>query len=805
MFHKKYYFNRNFIEIYNNYLRYVYYLFFFFWLSLLNAQARMGEWKSLTSILSISDIVYIDDIMYAATGGGVYMVSSDSSQVLTTTEGLMGVGLSAIALDFKMNLWVGGSNPNGFLQVYNPIKKKTVNNFDFGLSSIIDIKMSDSTCWALFKDGQETGLMKFKHDDKWNYRDSYVNYTIEAGYINCFAINDSMVFTGMSGGLYSCKMTDNMKDPNNWGKLISDFNNPITSIQLKEEILFFTTTNNLYMYNLDSNDLTKIELSYELENLDNLVLVNDELWFSDGTNIYGKLPDDDIHLHSSNQINSINFLFENQLVVGTNNGFLFINKDVSGAYYFNKLMPNTPATGNFSSIKVLEDGRLIAGSGKGLSIYDGKGWRNILEVKISGTLSIEDSYDYNYFIGDTVPYDFGEYISDIEEGPDGLVYCAIRGSRVYLGNPPRWSGGVIIIDVDNPENISVIDTTYLSYHTASGNTRPYQITLDIEFDHSGNLWILNPYCINGNNPLHVRSINGIWKHYGSSETSTLISQSPVSIAFDSWDRVWLSAFQAEEANLGIYPNGGIYYLDFSGNPFSPTDFSWHIIEYSGTVWSLGMGNRDRLYYLTPTGLNYFDLRSNYNPIINENSNSYFPNISFGSGSGIKIDNNGNIWTYSPTQGIHILLENTTYWPDINGLRENNSPLLSDEIRDIDFNHEKNLAYIATSKGISIMRIPYGLPKNDYDNIKIFPSPFYIPSEKTMIVDGLKYNSSMIITSLDGKVIRHIKSQGIDIDGDQLSWNGKDKEGDYVSTGVYLLLIYDENGERNEQKITVIKK
>ena len=124
------------------------------------------------------------------------------------------------------------------------------------------------------------------------------------------------------------------------------------------------------MYNLDSNDLTKIELSYELENLDNLVLVNDELWFSDGTNIYGKLPDDDIHLHSSNQINSINFLFENQLVVGTNNGFLFINKDVSGAYYFNKLMPNTPATGNFSPIKVLEDGRLIAGSGKGLSISD---------------------------------------------------------------------------------------------------------------------------------------------------------------------------------------------------------------------------------------------------------------------------------------------------------------------------------------------------------------------------------------------------------------------------------------------------
>ena len=52
------------------------------------------------------------------------------------------------------------------------------------------------------------------------------------------------------------------------------------------------------------------------------------------------------------------------------------------------------------------------------------------------------------------------------------------------------------------------------------------VVLDIEFDSKGNLWILNPYCINGNNPIHVRSPGGIWRHYGSSETSTKISQSP---------------------------------------------------------------------------------------------------------------------------------------------------------------------------------------------------------------------------------------------------------------------------------------
>ena len=171
---------------------------------------------------------------------------------------------------------------------------------------------------------------------------------------------------------------------------------------------------------------------------------------------------------------------------------------------------------------------------------------------------------------------------------------------------------------------------------------------------------------------------------------------------------------------------------------------------------------------------------------------------------MSIDLHGNIWTHSPTQGIHILLENTSYWPDINGFRTNNSPLLSDEVRDIDFDHNKNLAYIATSKGVNILRIPFGKPRLDYNNVKIFPSPFYIPSQKPMKVDGLIYGSSMMIVTLNGKVVRHIKSFGIENDGDQLSWDGRDSQGDYVSTGVYLLLIYGKDGSRFEDKITVIK-
>ena len=74
----------------------------------------------------------------------------------------------------------------------------------------------------------------------------------------------------------------------------------------------------------------------------------------------------------------------------------------------------------------------------------------------------------------------------------------------------------------------------------------------------------------------------------------------------------------------------------------------------------------------------------------------------------------------------------------------------------------------------------------------------------MIVDGLPFNSSMKILTLDGMVIRSVKSSGLSVDGDQIKWDGKNDSGEYVVSGVYLLSIIGSNGENTFEKITVIK-
>ena len=767
------------------------------------SQSRIGDWNALTSYLEVRDILFIGDTIYSATEGGILELSNSEYSVLTTVNGLEGVNISSIEIDFETNIWIGGESPNGFIQVYNIKNKSSTIEFDFGLSSIVDINLNGYTSWVLFTQGQENGIMKFTFDNKWQFRDSYTNFPFEGGRINCFSVNDSAIFLGTSAGVYFSNNQDNLKDPNSWNILIPSINQEITSLEIMDESLFFASNNQIYKFGLNDQLLIEIHSSNQFEDINNLLIHNNNVLFSYGAMLNGAYDGNEISISVNEEILSMVYN-QNQIILGTNNGYKFIKYPFTDSDITN-FVPNSPFTSKFSALTILEDGRLVAGSGSGISVYDNDGWRNILEIKQSGTNTINEKYNYDYFIGDTVEYDFGEYIADLEQGPDGLLYCAIRGSRVYSSNPPRYSGGVIVVDIDDPSNIYTIDTTFLSYFTTSNNSRPYQVTLDIEFDKGGNLWIANPYCTNGNNPIHVRSVNGSWRHYGSSETSVKISQSPVSIEFDNWGRTWISAFMAEEANLGVYPNGGIFLLTFEGNPYEPLDFNWQNILNSGTVWSLGSGFNNRMYYLTPTGLNYFDLDNGTNPIIRENNYPYFPNISFGTGSGLKIDANGNIWTYSPTQGIHILLENTSYWPDINGFRSTNSPLLSDEVVDIEFDEKKNLAYIATGNGINVLRIPFGNSKNNLSKVKIFPSPFYIPSQKNMVIDNLPYGCSMMITTLDGKLVVNKEYESIGVNGDQIVWDGKNNSGYYVSTGVYLVHIYGPNGSNAESKITVIKK
>ena len=104
---------------------------------------------------------------------------------------MSGVNIESIKHDQQLNIWIGGGSPHGFVQIYNPMKRISVEVFDFGLNSMNDIQIKNDICWVQFTKGQNTGLMKYIFDGKWEYRDSYKNFPNYAGSMNCFVASDT--------------------------------------------------------------------------------------------------------------------------------------------------------------------------------------------------------------------------------------------------------------------------------------------------------------------------------------------------------------------------------------------------------------------------------------------------------------------------------------------------------------------------------------------------------------------------------------------------------------------------------------
>ena len=91
------------------------FLFYYLTLSFAHSQQRIGEWKALTSILNVRDIISTENAIYVASGGGILEIKNDQYSTYTTIDGLNGVDLSCVALDHQLNLWIGGQSPYGFL------------------------------------------------------------------------------------------------------------------------------------------------------------------------------------------------------------------------------------------------------------------------------------------------------------------------------------------------------------------------------------------------------------------------------------------------------------------------------------------------------------------------------------------------------------------------------------------------------------------------------------------------------------------------------------------------------------------
>jgi hypothetical protein len=133
--------------------------------------------------------------------------------------------------------------------------------------------------------------------------------------------------------------------------------------------------------------------------------------------------------------------------------------------------------------------------------------------------------------------------------------------------------------------------------------------------------------------------------------------------------------------------------------------------------------------------------------------------------------------------------------------EDNSPLLSSDVKKIAINSKTGEVYFATSRGICSFRGAATEGEQTNSNVLVFPNPVPPGYNGTIAIRGIAENSIVKITELDGRLVYQTKALG-----GQAVWDGNDYKGRKISTGIYLVLVSsDDRSVKTSTKIVFISK
>jgi hypothetical protein len=128
----------------------------------------------------------------------------------------------------------------------------------------------------------------------------------------------------------------------------------------------------------------------------------------------------------------------------------------------------------------------------------------------------------------------------------------------------------------------------------------------------------------------------------------------------------------------------------------------------------------------------------------------------------------------------------------------NSPLLSNDVRKISVDPVSGEVFMATFNGICSFRSTATEGGATHQNVLVFPNPVPPGYNGTIAIRGLANNALVKITELNGRLVYQARALG-----GQAIWNGKNYLGNKVASGVYLVLVRDDDGlERIATKIVL---
>jgi len=749
-----------------------------------HSQQHVGEWKSFTDMKSVRSAVQLNGNIWAATGGGVFVFDTASGLFtkFTNVDGLDTNDVLAIAYDGTYNIWIGEAG--GYVNVYNinTHQWQTIidiaNNTEYTQKGIQSFYFKGDTAFIV----SGFGVSVFKRSS-WEFGDTYQNLGFISPQVSCMALQQKRIWIGTDKGLTVSILGSAMWTTYNSFPGISS--STITALTVFNDTLVVGTTNGIAYFGPNDTAPRSI-LLLNNRSIRELRVGNGKLYVlsSSGSNFtvetLASILDMPQTVASNSVVQGVSVIPASSLWVGT---------ALKGLAYqigstWNYSYPNGPNSNFFSSIAIDADGVLWCASGEianagfyryNPSLSEDKKWENFTSdmypiMKKQGAL-----FD-NYY--------------DISLGVNGSIWVS------------SWGDGIIEV---------VGGSVIRKYNYNSKPNLPNAITKDPTFvvssgvaiDNEGKTWIVNRNEVNGRSLLRLDSdttgtffddkFNSSWGWFHSvviDQNDTKWMGSTVPWHMD--DGKGLYFFNEKNIISGTESYGGW------GNISNMSDSKVLSIalDLEGEIWvGLGLGIVIILDPLNP--LNSISRTTSY-PLREQVIQS------------IAVDAVNNKWI-GTKEGVFVvnadgtqLVQNPITMPSANPITvsSTNRSLLSNDVRTIAIDQKHGIAYFGTEQGLSSVVIKAVQTSRTYSKLECGPNPFILPNDQPLTIRSLVANSTIKIITVSGSVVTQFEAQG----GGRAFWDGRDKNGAFVASGIYFIVASAENGSQTVTgKVAVIRK
>jgi flagellar hook assembly protein FlgD len=165
-----------------------------------------------------------------------------------------------------------------------------------------------------------------------------------------------------------------------------------------------------------------------------------------------------------------------------------------------------------------------------------------------------------------------------------------------------------------------------------------------------------------------------------------------------------------------------------------------------------------------------------------------------------VDPVGNKWV-GTSLGLSILKDDITW----EHYTTENSPLPAPTVESVAFNPITGQAFVGTTAGLSVLETTLIRPAVKMERLNVYPNPFHLSETggaTHLTIDGLARDAAVGIYTAQGNLVRKLSAASA---SGRILWDGRDQNGEYVPSGVYLVVAVDPAGKSVATKVAVLRK